>query len=147
VPDHANEVEADAELPTAETAVEEPEQAEEASPTRTPRRSAPRSPKVLADVDLTSEPSFAAFANETKPDSHLKRNLVVAAWFKQARGVDAITMDHVYTCYRSVKWPSDIPDFGSSLRALKRNQKMTQTDQGFVINHLAIQEVEELRKG
>jgi hypothetical protein len=147
VPEHVNDVEVNAEASTIETATEEPESAGDEAPTRTPRKSAPRSPKVLVDVDLTSDPSFAAFANETKPDSHLKRNLVVAAWFKQARRVDAITMDHVYTCYRSVKWPSDIPDFGSSLRALKRNQKMTQSDQGFVINHLGIQEVDDLRKG
>jgi hypothetical protein len=143
VPDHSDEVEALADLPSVETAIEERELAEEATPTQAPRRSPPRTPKVL-DIDLISEPSFATFADEKKPNNHSKRYLLVAAWFKQARGIDAITADHVYTCYRSVKWPCDVTDFAQPLRTLKHRQKMTQTDEAFVINHLGLQEVDEL---
>jgi hypothetical protein len=138
--------EAQAEAPTIDTSVEEldrSELADEARPARKPQQY--RKPKVM-DVDLKSDPSFAAFADEKKPDSHLKRNLVVAAWFKNARGVDAITIDHVYTCYRWVKWPSEAVDFGGPLRTLKRLQKVTQTEDGFAINGLGLQEVNDLGK-
>jgi hypothetical protein len=143
--DNATETDAQAEQPTFEAAIHEPEQTEEAAPASPARRSTPRKAKVL-DIDLNCDPSFAAFANEKKPDNHLKRYLVVAAWFKEARNINVITMDHVYTCYRSVGWPSNNADFGQPLRSLKRQQKMTQNDDGFVINHLGLQEVTDLGK-
>ena len=75
-----------------------------------PRSKKHWSPKAI-DVDFTSAFSFADFVEQKKPTNHQKRFLVVAAWFKQHRGMDAITMDHVYTCYRAVRWPTTIADF------------------------------------
>jgi hypothetical protein len=71
---------------------------------------------------------------------------VVATWFKQARRVDAITMEHAFTCYRWVKWPTDMQDWAGPFRSLKRHQKMTQTDDGFAVNQLGLKEVDDLAK-
>jgi hypothetical protein len=107
-----------------------------------------RSPRVV-QIDLSTEPSFTEFATAKNPSNDQKRFLVVAAWFKQARGVDEISMDQVYTCYRAVKWPSSIEDFDAPLRALKKRQLM---DKGkgrgmYAINHLGIAEVDALGGG
>jgi hypothetical protein len=104
----------------------EPEVEEEAQTDATPqvpRSSRPRKPAPTPEVlelDLTTDTSLASFAQKANPKSHLKRYLVVAAWFKEHRNVDAITSDHVYTCYRFLKWPLDISDFAQPLRDLKR---------------------------
>jgi hypothetical protein len=103
-----------------------------------------RTPKVI-EVDLASDPSFASFAEIKKPTSDMMRFLVVAAWFKQHRQIDAITVDHVYTCYRAVKWPSGIDDFSQPLRDLKRRQLLEKKARGnYAINHLGLAEVDKL---
>ena len=69
---------------------------------------------------------------------------MVATWFKLHRGVDAINADHVYTCYRKVKWPTNIPDFVQPLRNLKFKKLMDQKEKGlYAINHLGLSEVDE----
>ncbi|WGD50974.1 hypothetical protein QA641_36240 [Bradyrhizobium sp. CB1650] len=122
-------------------AVEETARAQASRGPRAPRKF--RTPQVLPDVDLVSPTSFADFAKQVNPSSDQKKYLTVAAWFKEHRGVAAITADHAYTCFRAVKWNTNIEDFQSPLRALKQRQLMTQAGRGlFEINHLGIAEVE-----
>jgi hypothetical protein len=73
------------------------------------------------------------------------RFLVVLAWFKEHGNIGVVTVDHVYTCYRVMKWPLDIPDFAQPLRHLKSKQLIDgHPDGGYVINHLGLQRVNEL---
>jgi hypothetical protein len=100
---------------------------------------------VLEDVDLTSEPAFLQFAEAKKPDSHPKRFLAAIAWWKAARGLDGVTVDHIYTCYRHAEWPANIPDFAQPLRNLKFKQKIVQRADGlYAINHLGQHAVDKL---
>lgn len=118
----------------------------EASRQRAQRKPA-ATPNVL-ELDLTTEPSLAAFANTHKAESHLKRFLLIAAWFKEHRGLDAITPAHVYTAYRSLKWPLNINDFAQPLRDLKAHKVLTSPAKGtYAINHLGLQEVAGLVSG
>lgn len=99
-------------------------------------------PKVVEDVDLNSEPSLASFASSKQPKSDLDRHLLVAAWFKEARGVDAVSADHVYTGYRKLGWSTAIEDFGKPLRSLKQAQLMKSAGRGlYAINHLGLDKV------
>lgn len=108
---------------------------------RAPRKF--RTPQVLTDVDLISPVSFADYAKERNPASDRKKYLTVAAWFKEHRGVDAINADHAYTCFRAIKWNTQIEDFQAPLRALKRDQFVNGAGRGlFAINHLGLAEVE-----
>ncbi|HVT83087.1 MAG TPA: hypothetical protein VHM90_20790 [Phycisphaerae bacterium] len=142
VPDHDPDASSEVEEEVVEDAAVETTMP---GASRAPRKF--RTPKVL-DTDLLSEPSFAAFAAAKNPASDMMRFLVVAAWFKQARGVDAIGADHVYTCYRAVKWPSGIEDFAQPLRDLKRRQLLVQAEKGtYAINHLGLAEVDKLGVG
>ncbi len=127
----------------AENAITEEPLVETSSDVSKPRKF--RTPKVL-DVDLETATSFQTFAEEKNPSSDLKRFLVVAAWFKLHRNIDAITVDHVYTCYRAVKWPTAIQDFSLPLRQLKHKQLVTGgAGKGlYAINHLGLAEVDKL---
>ncbi|MGX9178684.1 hypothetical protein [Mesorhizobium sp. BHbdii] len=113
-------------------------------PSREARPRRPTVPKVL-ELDLTSGASFEAFASEHAPKNDTERNLVVLAWFKEHRPDEAVTANHVYTCYRAMKWPSGIDDFSWPLRALKKEQLVTSPHRGqYAINHLGIARVEKL---
>jgi hypothetical protein len=128
-----------------EAAADEPDAALDEQPRprepRAPRKF--RTPQVLTDVDLASPPSFIDYAKERNPASDRKKYLTVAAWFKEHRGVDAIGADHAYTCFRAIKWNTQIDDFQAPLRALKRDQLVAGGGRGlFAINHLGLAEVE-----
>ena len=116
-----------------------------AAPRSSRTRRPPKTPNVI-ELDLTSPVSFENFAREKNPPSDQKKFLVVAAWFKLHRQIDAITADHVYTCYRAIKWPSNIPDFGQPLRDLKARQLMLPGEKkgSYAINHLGLSEVDQL---
>jgi hypothetical protein len=118
------------------------------APTRSrgPRKAAP-TPKVI-DIDVNSEPTLASFVKKPNPQSHNLRFLVIAAWLQKHRSIDAITVDHIYTCYRSLGWPTNIPDFSAPLRSLKHKQLFTSPEQGkYVINHLGLDRVVKLSVG
>jgi hypothetical protein len=134
-------------VPPAEetTEVEQEEQTSPPSTTSRTRKSKPRSPKVIP-LDLKSgDVPFEAFAQSKKPTTHAARNLVVAAWFKLHRAIDTITMDHVYTCYREVNWPSGLEDFGLILRQLKGRKVMDGKGAGlYAINHIGLNDVSKM---
>jgi len=113
---------------------------------RTPRK-APPAPKVL-DFDIDSEPSLKSYATNLNPKSDHKRFLVIAAWFHLHRKTDAISVDHVYTCFRHLGWSTNIADFAQPLRALKHKQYFTSPETGkYAINHLGLAQVEKLTTG
>lgn len=101
---------------------------------RAPRKPAAK-PNVI-ELDLTSEPPLASL---TDPKSNQKRYLKIAAWLHDHRGIDTVTPDHIYTCYRHLGWPIDIPDFAQPLRVLKHDQYFTTPEPGkYAINQLGL---------
>ena len=103
-----------------ERLVEDPqEDAEEVTtePVRRARSAKPRkyaSPKVIP-LELFAEPSLEDFVRRHPPKTEREKNLVVAAFFKEHRGEDEVTVNHIYTCYRALNWSTSIEDFGSTL--------------------------------
>ncbi len=79
-------------------------------------------PKAL-DIDLeTGDVPLKKFLEQKKPDGDNKRYLAIAVWFKQHRGINEITADHAYTCYRFMGW-NDVPkDVGSPFRRMKKKE-------------------------
>lgn len=139
----------DEDLDAEFTEAELPEEAEAATPrSREPKQPRkPTVPKVL-DLDLTTGVSFESFAGDHPPKNDTERNLVVLAWYKEHRPDEHVTSNHVYTCYRAMKWPSGIDDFSWPLRALKKEQLVKSTGRGqYEINHLGIARVESMGSG
>jgi len=139
----------DAKLDGNEVEDASPPDERQAAPTvRTPRSSKPtkyRTPKVVPDLDLKSDPSFESYAKTKKATTEIDRFLVVAAWFHDCRKVESITVDDVYTCYRAIGWSISIGDFSQPLRDLKRRQYVTSGEKGYYsINHLGLGRVAKL---
>jgi hypothetical protein len=135
-----------------EATAEEELQQQDAGSTAVPRQRGPRkppsAPQILTDVDLTSDPSLASYAAKANPKSHLKRYLVITAWFKEHRQIESVGVEHIYTGYRHLKWPTDIKDFAQPLRDLKADQYLSSSEKGsYTINHLGLQEVQKLLDG
>ncbi len=104
----------------------------------------PTTPKVI-DLDLTTGTSLEAFATDKSPKNEPERNLVVLAWFHEHRNSEPVTVNHVYTCYKALKWGIGIPDFSWPLRALKKEQLINSPGRGqYVINHLGLARVNKM---
>ena len=110
----------------------ETETAEELSPEtssgngadRPRRRPAPKAPNFLSDLDLTKAPvQVADFVQEKKPDGDMEKYAVIAAWFKEHLGIEEISIDHVFTAYKSLGWQAQLPpDPSQTFRNLKSNK-------------------------
>jgi hypothetical protein len=116
------------------------------APSRQPRqrRTVARTPKVIP-IDMDTEPSLATFARNKNVSSQAKKYMVCAAWLKEHRGVDAVTDEHIYTCFKSMDWSTNIPDFGQPLRDLKAKQRyFEKSEKGYEINHIGLAFVKKL---
>jgi len=84
-------------------------------------------------------------STSTHQKNENEKNLVILAWFKDHRNDEPVTMNHVYTCYRAMKWSTAIDDFASTLRKLKSTQLVKSSGRGqYVINHLGMARVEKM---
>lgn len=105
-----------------------------------------KQPKVL-EIDLNAGLiSFSAYAQaKNLPDELTKRYLVVATWFKEYQKLDAVTIDHIYTAFRRVKWATNITDFDLPFRQLIKRGWMKREDTGnYAITVLGVAEVEQM---
>jgi hypothetical protein len=131
---HAGEAEAEAEFEQEDDVVDVDVTPAPPTRPRAPRKPAPK-PSVI-QFDITSDPPLSSLAD---PKSNHKRYLKLAAWLHDHRGIEAITADHIYTCYRHLGWPTDILDFAQPLRELKHKQYFTTPERGkYAINQLGL---------
>lgn len=67
------------------------------------RKVAPR--KILDDFKLDDvKPTLKDFAATKKPNSDLKKYLVIAFWTKTYKKMEELTPDHFFTAYRGLGW-------------------------------------------
>jgi hypothetical protein len=108
------------------------------------KRSTPKTPKIVT-IDMNAPISLATFAQGKDAKSQHKKYMIAAAWLKEHRETDAVTGDHIYTCFRSMGWSTSIPDFGQPLRDLKTKlQYFDKSDKGYEINHIGLDFVKKL---
>jgi hypothetical protein len=99
------------------------------------------------ELDLISgEVPLKAFLEKKNPTSDVKRYLSIAYWLKEYRGINEITMDHAYTCYRHMGTGWNVPkDASAPLRQMKTKRygwmASGSTPGSFAINHLGENEV------
>jgi len=113
-------------------------------PTAKPRRPAKR--KVV-EMDLASDVSLRSFSEQYPPQTDQDRFLVALLYLKENRAdIDAITGDHLYTCFRHMEWRSGAKDFTQPLRTLKKDQFVDAGDSRgtYVINHVGEDRVKKL---
>jgi hypothetical protein len=114
----------------------------------TPKAKGPRKPAATPkaiDIDMHADPSFEAFAAGKDAESNHKKFMIAAVWLQEHRGVNRITANHIYTCYRSIGWSIGIPDFSQPLRDLKARDFLTTPEKGkYEVNHLGLDFVRKL---
>ena len=133
-----------------EEEIEQEEVVETEQPMTTPptRSRSPRQyPKleVIDDLDLKAPVSFEEYCEGIELPSDAKKCLIIAAWFKEHRGLGEITAHHAYTCYRFMKW--SVPrDLGQVFRELKSKKSWfsNSTSGTYVINHVGLNEASKL---
>jgi hypothetical protein len=104
-----------------------------------PRKAAPKPTQI--EIDTETEPKLATLID---PKTNHRRYLMIAAWLHDHRETPVVTADHIYSCFRLLKWPTDILDFAQPLRELKFKQYFTQPERGkYAINQLGLQKAKE----
>jgi hypothetical protein len=89
---------------------------------RSSRPKVAKTPTVMDDIDITSDPSLKDFVGQFDLSSTVDKYLVIALWFRDARSTPAITVDHVYTCFKLLGWSTSSNDFAKPLRNLRDEQ-------------------------
>jgi hypothetical protein len=87
-------------------------------PAKSPKtKSKPPLPTYLPDLDLKgSGVTFKEYVGKKGPTSHSKRYLVAALWLKEYGNSSTITVDKIFTCYKTVGWPLNITDWDVNFR-------------------------------
>jgi len=117
-----------------------------ASPKVSRPRKAPKAPDIV-DIDMNSPVSLQTFAAGKDAGSQAKKYLIAAAWLKENRNTNGVTAGHIYTCFRSMGWSVNIPDFWQPLRDLKSKKYFSKNDAGeYEINHIGLNYVQKLGK-
>lgn len=89
------------------------------------RRAAPRAPKFLDELNLTTaKVSLEDFVKDKNPDNDMDKYAVIAVWYKQHFSTDEISIDHIFTAYDKLGWRAQMPgpDPSQTLRNLKNNK-------------------------
>jgi hypothetical protein len=108
------------------------------------KRSPPRSPIVIK-IDMNAPVSLATFAQGKDAKSQHKKYMISSAWLKECRNIEAVTGDHIFTCFKSMGWSTNIVDFTQPLRILKAKYKFfDKSDKGYEINHIGLDHVTKL---
>jgi hypothetical protein len=109
----------------------------------TPRSKKPRkvAPKPTVIPIPEGDPPLSSLVD---PKSNHKRYLMIASFLHDHRAIEAVTQDHIYSCYRLLGWPTDILDFAQPLRELKFRQYFESPERGkYAINQLGLQKAKE----
>jgi hypothetical protein len=85
-----------------------------AKPRRPPAKRKIRTLKLIEDISLDGKTmSLQDYMDQYNfEDKTLRKYLGIAGWFKEQGPVEDITVDHIYTAYRSLGW-TDLPDDAS----------------------------------
>lgn len=101
-------------------------------------------PPAIIDLELRSgEVPLETYLNRHPVNGNPHRALLVAHWLKAQLNIENFSADHIYTCFRHMRWPAPT-DTVQLLRDMKsRNKWLYKGDgQGFYkLNHLGDNEI------
>lgn len=106
-----------------------------------------RSPKVVIDLDMSAggKPFKQLAAEKGNPTEHVTRYLIAAYWLAEFSKLPTISVDHVYTCYKSAGWTLNVTDPSFAFRSLKKEGLGDTKNGKFTMNHLGRARVEEMK--
>lgn len=88
---------------------------------------------------------WVQYAAQKNPQSHNGKFLVAMEWLKNSLALESVSVDHVFTLYKSAKWSTAMPDFTAPFRTLLKERLVVRKERGsYAINHIGSQRVEEM---
>lgn len=94
------------------------------------RKQVPKAPTFLSTLDLkTAMVSLEDFAKAKNPTTLPDKYVVVATWFKEQMKMDEINIDHVFTAFRTLDWPTP-DDLAATFRSLKHSKQYFDKGEG-----------------
>lgn len=102
-----------------------------ASPKATKPKYKPPLPNYLPDLDTKGTgKTFKEYTAEKAPAKHAKRYLVAAYWLKEYGNSPTITVDKLYTCYKTAGWPLNITDWDVNFRNQVKTDRFRRVSPG-----------------
>jgi hypothetical protein len=101
---------------------------------KAPRRSGASGtyvPKIVKDLDLSGKGkkmSLRDFYNQYDPTTNYERNIIFMYYLTQTLELEAVSVDHVFTCYRGISSIKAPDDLYSSLRDTQRHKGWVSLD-------------------
>lgn len=81
-----------------------------------------KTPSVLDGIDFSTDPSLKDFVANYEVKTTFDKYLVIALWYRDARQLNTISVDHVYTAFKMLGWSTAANDFSKPLRNLRDEQ-------------------------
>jgi hypothetical protein len=93
--------------------------------------SKPRVPEYKHDLDMIGNGlTFKAFVEQKDPKKSTQRHLAAAFWLKEHGGSPTINIDKVFTCYKTVGWPTNQMDWDANFRSQVRTNRLRRVTPG-----------------
>lgn len=63
-------------------------------------------PSILKDLNLSpkGKKTFKDFAQQKQPESNQEKCTVSIYYLQQELGIDTVSVNHIYTCYKNIGW-------------------------------------------
>lgn len=107
---------------------------------RKPRKaSKPVAPNVVAVRFDDGNPTFADFVADREPKNDMQKYICAAYWLKMYKDVHEVSIDHIYTAYRSQGWalPANAIQPMRELAATRDGRFSKGVEKGhYTINHI-----------
>jgi hypothetical protein len=89
-------------------------------------------PEYLHDLDTKGSGSVSLkdFAAQHPTKKHAKRFLISAMWLKEHGKQESVNANKIYTCYKTLNWPTAINDWDVNLRNHVRANRMRRISPG-----------------
>lgn len=121
---------------------------------RKPRaKPVPPKPQLVKDLETHVEPMplpryCEGLGLDSASAKHTSRYLVIAQWLKDHRGIDRMSFNHAYHCYKMMNWTGP-EDFSQPLKDMARKNDWFASEAGglYAINSVGEQQVRLLRGG
>lgn len=90
--------------------------------TKGPRRK-PTTPQIVEVKLPPGKQDLEPFLARFKPESQIEKSLVCVAWWTQELGIADVGPNHLYTCFKMMKWTDGPNDFRVPLNDMDRKKE------------------------
>ncbi len=103
-------------------------------------------PNPVNDLDVKSDPSLKDFVSDYEAKTGFDKYLLIALWLRDARNINAFTVDYIYTCFKLLGWSTNSTDFSKPLRNLADNKFLSGDSKGYSLSLTGAGRIEDKKR-